>query len=29
MNENNNRFSILTLEKDMTEYIYYKNKFNE
>ena len=29
MNENNNRFSILTLEKDMTEYIYYKTKFNE
>jgi len=29
MNENNNRFSILTLEKDVTEYCYYKTKYNE
>ena len=28
-NNNNNRFSILILEKDVLEYNYYKNKFNE
>ena len=27
--DNNNRFSILILEKDVLEYIYYKTKFNE
>jgi hypothetical protein len=29
MDNNNNRFSILILEKDVLEYNYYKNKFNE
>ena len=27
--DNNNRFSILILEKDVLEYNYYKTKFNE
>jgi hypothetical protein len=29
MDNNNNRFSILILEKDVLEYNYYKTKFNE